>query len=104
MPSVAPSGATKPLFGTNPISFSWPRKNKTPVVYDMATASMAMGEVQVAARDGHKVPYGTGLNKNGEKTDDPSEIANGGVLLPFGGHKGSAIAMMVEFVGSRIGR
>ena len=98
MPSVAPTGATKPLFGTNPISFAWPRKNKNPVVYDMATASMAMGEVQVAARDGHKVPMGTGLNKQGEKTDDPSAIANGGVLLPFGGHKGSAIAMMVELL------
>ena len=98
MPSVAPAGATKPLFGTNPISFAWPRKNNTPVVYDMATASMAMGEVQVAARDGHKVPIGTGLNKDGEKTDDPSEIANGGVLLPFGGYKGSAIAMMVELL------
>ena len=98
MPSVAPAGATKPLFGTNPISFAWPRKNNTPVVYDMATASMAMGEVQVAARDGHKVPLGTGLNQDGEKTDNPSEIANGGVLLPFGGHKGSAIAMMVELL------
>ena len=98
MPCVAPAGATKPLFGTNPISFAWPRKNKTPVVYDMATASMAMGEVQVAARDGHKVPMGTGLDKKGEKTDDPAAIANGGVLLPFGGHKGSAIAMMVELL------
>ena len=98
MPSVAPAGASKALFGTNPISFAWPRKNKKPVVYDMATASMAMGEVQVAARDGHKVPMGTGLNKDGKKTDDPSAITNGGVLLPFGGHKGSAIAMMVELL------
>ena len=64
-PAVAPAGATKALFGTNPISFAWPRPGKTPVVYDMATASMAMGEVQVAARDGHKVPFGTGLNKDG---------------------------------------
>ncbi len=98
MPSVAPAGATKPLFGTNPLSFAWPRKNSTPVVYDMATASMAMGEVQVAARDGHKVPFGTGLDKNGLQTDDPSAIANGGVLLPFGGYKGSAISMMVELL------
>ena len=97
-PAVAPAGAIKPLFGTNPISFAWPRKNKTPVVYDMATASMAMGEVQVAARDGHKVPFGTGLNKDGKETDNPSEIANGGVLLPFGGYKGSAIALMVELL------
>ena len=97
-PSVAPAGAKKPLFGTNPISFAWPRKNNTPVVYDMATSTMAMGEVQVAARDGHKVPYGTGLNKDGEKTDDPSQIANGGVLLTFGDYKGSAIAMMIELL------
>ena len=97
-PSVAPAGAKKPLFGTNPISFAWPRKNNSPVVYDMATSTMAMGEVQVAARDGHKVPFGTGLNKHGEKTDDPSEIANGGVLLTFGDYKGSAIAMMIELL------
>ena len=97
-PAVAPAGATKPLFGTNPISFAWPRPGKTPVVYDMATASMAMGEVQVAKREGHKVPLGTGLNKEGKETTDPGEIADGGVLLPFGGYKGSGIAMMVELL------
>ena len=95
-PAVAPAGATKPLFGTNPISFAWPRPGKTPVVYDMATASMAMGEVQVAKREGHKVPLGTGLNKDGKETTEPGEIADGGVLLPFGGYKGSGIEMMVE--------
>ena len=97
-PLVAPAGAKKALFGTNPISFAWPRPGKTPVVYDMATASMAMGEVQVAKREGHKVPLGTGLNKEGKETTDPGEIADGGVLLPFGGYKGSGIAMMVELL------
>jgi len=97
-PAVAPAGATKALFGTNPISFAWPRPGKTPVVYDMATASMAMGEVQVAKREGHKVPLGTGLTKDGKETTDPGQIADGGVLLPFGGYKGSAIAMMVELL------
>ena len=97
-PAVAPAGAIKPLFGTNPISFAWPRPGKTPVVYDMATASMAMGEVQVAKREGHKVPLGTGLTKDGKETTDPGEIADGGVLLPFGGYKGSAIALMVELL------
>ena len=97
-PMVAPAGAKKALFGTNPISFAWPRLGKTPVVYDMATAAMAMGEVQVAAREGHKVPLGTGLNKDGKETTDPNEITKGGVLLPFGGYKGSAIAMMVELL------
>ena len=103
-PMVAPAGAKKSLFGTNPISFAWPRPGKTPVVYDMATAAMAMGEVQVAAREGHKVPIGTGLNKDGKETIDPNEIVKGGVLLPFGGHKGSGIAMMVELLaGALIG-
>ena len=97
-PAVAPAGATKPLFGTNPISFAWPRPGKMPVVYDMATASMAMGEVQVAKREGHKVPLGTGLTKDGKETTDPGQIADGGVLLPFGGYKGSGIAMMVELL------
>ena len=97
-PAVAPAGAIKPLFGTNPISFAWPRPGKTPVVFDMATASMAMGEVQVAKREGHKVPLGTGLTKEGKETTDPAEIADGGVLLPFGGYKGSGIAMMVELL------
>ena len=97
-PAVAPAGSIKPLFGTNPISFAWPRKNKPPVVYDMATASMAMGEVQVAKREGHKVSLGTGLTKDGKDTTDPAEIADGGVLLPFGGYKGSGIAMMVELL------
>ena len=98
MPAVAPAGATKAFFGTNPLAFAWPRPGKTPIVYDMATASMAMGEVQVAARDGHDVPLGTGMDANGALTTNPAEIANGGVLLPFGGHKGSAIAMMVELL------
>ena len=103
-PAVAPAGATKPLYGTNPISFAWPRPGKTPVVYDMATASMAMGEVQIAKREGHKVPPGTGLTKDGKATTDPGEIADGGVILPFGGYKGSSIAMMVELLaGALIG-
>jgi delta1-piperideine-2-carboxylate reductase len=63
----------------------------------MATAAMAMGEVQIAARDGHKVPLGTGLGEKGELTDDPKDILKG-VLLPFGAHKGSAISMMVELM------
>ena len=98
MPAVAPAGAKKALFGTNPISFAWPRKNNFPMVFDMATASQAMGEVQLAAREGHKTPEGTGLDAKGNPTTDPEKIANGGVLLPFGGYKGAAIAMMVELL------
>ena len=63
----------------------------------MATATIAMGDVQIAARDGKPVPPGTGLDENGQPTTDPAEIIKG-VLLPFGGHKGSHIAMMIELL------
>ncbi len=96
MPSVAPFGANKPLYGTNPLSFSWPRPDARPLVFDMATAAIAMGDVQTAARDGRPVPLGTGLDARGQSTTDPAEIIKG-VLLPFGGcgYKGSHIAMMI---------
>ena len=97
MPMVAPAGTKQALFGTNPISFAWPRPGHTPIVYDMATAAMAMGDVQIAARDGRDVPMGTGLDADGNLTTDPAAIAKG-VLLPFGGYKGSAIALMVELL------
>ena len=96
-PSVAPAGASQAFFGTNPISFAWPRPGHTPIVFDMATSTLAKGDVQIAARDGHAVPPGTGLGPDGQPSDDPAEILRG-VLLPFGGYKGSAIALMVEFL------
>jgi len=95
-PKVAPAGATEALFGTNPISVAWPQPGKSPWVFDMATSARALGDIQIAARDGHDVPPGTGLDSEGNPTTDPAKIAGGGVILPFGGHKGSAIATMVE--------
>ena len=95
-PKVAPAGATEALFGTNPISVAWPQPGKSPWVFDMATSARALGDIQIAARDGHDVPPGTGLDSEGNPTTDPAKIADGGVILPFGGHKGSAIATMVE--------
>ncbi|MEM1113302.1 MAG: Ldh family oxidoreductase [Pseudomonadota bacterium] len=97
MPVVAPFGGKAPLFGTNPIAFAWPRENNTPLVFDMATSAMAQGEVQIADRDGLSVPLGTGLDAHGNMSTNPRDILDG-VLLPFGGYKGSAIALMVELL------
>jgi delta1-piperideine-2-carboxylate reductase len=99
MPFMAPYGGNKAIWGTNPISFAWPRPGKDPMCFDMATASMAHGELQIAAREGHEVPLGTGLDADGNMTTDPAEILKG-MLLPFGGYKGSAIAMMAELLAS----
>lgn len=96
-PYVAPAGGASALYGTNPFAFAWPRESAPPMVIDMATAAMAHGEISVAARDGHMVPPGSGLNANGEPTTDPAEILKG-VLLPFGGYKGSALALMIELL------
>lgn len=94
---VAPHGGTEPIFGTNPISFAWPRTGGDPVVADMATAAMAQGELQLAAQAGRAVPPGTGLDADGNLTTDPQAIL-AGTQLPFGGHKGSAIALLVELL------
>ena len=97
-PAVAPAGARQAFFGTNPIAFGWPGGySRPPMVFDQATAAMARGEVMIAARDGHELPPGVGLGPDGQPSQDPNEVLKG-VLLPFGGYKGSAIAMMVELL------
>lgn len=103
MPTVAPPGGTKPFYGTNPMSFAWPRKGGLPMVFDQASAAMAKGEVMLAERDGHTLPEGVGISANGAPTTDPSEVLKG-CILPFGGYKGASIALMIELlVGPLIG-
>lgn len=97
LPAVAPVGTNTPFFGTNPMAFAWPRKGMPPMVIDQSSAAMARGEVMIAARDGKEVPEGVGLDRNGHPTTDPVKVLDG-VMLPFGGHKGSAIALMVELL------
>ncbi len=96
-PYVAPAGGIKPLYGTNPMAFAWPRKNAPPLVFDQASSSMARGEIQIAARDGHKVPETAGIGPEGEPTTDPNVVLEG-AQLGFGGYKGASLAMMVELL------
>lgn len=102
MTCVVPHGASKPVFGTNPIAFAAPRAGGEPIVFDLATSALAHGDVQIAAREGRQVPPGTGVDKEGRPTEDPHAILNGGALLPFGGHKGSALSMMVELMAAAL--
>lgn len=95
---VAPAGGTKPIFGTNPMSFACPRANgHAPMVWDQASSAAARGEIMIAARDGHSVPEGFGLGPDGQPTTDPNQVL-AGVQLAFGGYKGAAIALMVEIL------
>lgn len=104
LPYVVSAGGRTPIFGTNPMSFAWPRPGKDPMVFDQASSTLARGDIQIARRDGHSVPLGTGVDTDGKDTTDPAAILDGGAQLPFGGYKGSAIAMMVELLtGALIG-
>lgn len=96
-PYVAPAGGTKPLYGTNPMAFSWPRANHPPVVFDQASSASARGEIQVRLRDGRQLEEGWAVGPDGQPTTDPA-TALAGAQLPFGGVKGAAIAMMVELL------
>jgi delta1-piperideine-2-carboxylate reductase len=96
-PYVAPAGGTRPLYGTNPMAFSWPRSDGPPMVFDQASSAMARGEIQIAARDGHRVPETAGIGPDGETTTDPNRVLEG-AQLGFGGHKGATLAMMIELL------
>ncbi|NLC36986.1 MAG: Ldh family oxidoreductase, partial [Alcaligenaceae bacterium] len=102
MASVVPHGGRRPLFGTNPIAFAAPRAGAEPLVFDLATSAMAHGDVQIAAREGRQLPPDHGVDRDGQPTCDPQAMLEGGALLPFGGHKGSALSMMVELLAAAL--
>ena len=96
-PYVAPAGGTKPLYGTNPMAFSWPRAGKPPLVFDQAASASARGEIQIRMRDGRSLPEGWALDVDGNPTTDP-KAALAGAQLPFGGAKGACLALMIELL------
>lgn len=97
--SVAPTGGTRALLGTNPFAFGWPRPGQDPYVFDFATSAAARGEIELHRRAGKLLPEGWAINSHGVPTTDP-EAALEGSLLPFGSHKGSAISTMIELLGA----
>ena len=97
LPFVAPAGGTRPVYGTNPMAFAWPRAGRPPLVFDQASSASARGEIQIHLRDGKPIPEGWAIGPDGEPTTDPA-TALAGAQLPFGGYKGAAIALMVELL------
>ncbi|GKY87736.1 Ldh family oxidoreductase [Sinisalibacter aestuarii] len=102
MAVTVPYGAKRPLLGTNPIAFAAPAEGRAPFVFDMATSAWAHGDIQIARREGRPLPEGIGVDADGEPTRDPARVLDGGALLPFGGHKGSALSMMIELLGAAL--
>ena len=96
--SLAPFGSREPLFGTNPLAVALPAGSHDPWVMDMASSVAARGHIRLAARHGKTIPEGWSLDELGRPTTD-AKAALTGVMLPFAGVKGSAIAMLIDILG-----
>lgn len=93
--TLAPHGSRAPLLGTNPFAVAAPAGHNPPWSLDMAASVAARGHIRMAAQEGRSIPEGWALDDKGRPTTDP-EAALNGVMLPFGGPKGSGLAMMVD--------
>jgi len=96
-PNMAPFGARAPGVHNSPIAISVPAKRHRPLNLDMATSVVAGGKLWLAVDKNMPIPEGWALDKEGKPTTDPRNV---GALLPFGGPKGSGLAMMFECLSS----
>jgi len=96
-PVVAPLGGAGPAFGTNPIGFGIPREPH-PVVFDIGTAAANHGDLVLASRLGRVLPEGVAIDAGGRPTRDPVAALTG-AILPFGGHRGSALSFTIQALG-----
>ncbi|WP_299473234.1 Ldh family oxidoreductase [uncultured Roseibium sp.] len=97
--AIAPYGAKKAVFGTNPIAFAAPRAGMDPLVVDLSLSKVARGKVMSARKAGKPIPEGWALDGDGDPTTDP-ERALQGTMLPIGEAKGTALALLVEILAS----
>ena len=97
--SIAPSGGSKPVVGTNPISIAAPGSDGEPVILiDQSASTIARSEVMKHAREGKPIPDHWALDAAGKPTTDPNAVLDGGSMAPSGGHKGVSLALMVEML------
>ncbi|WP_234730311.1 Ldh family oxidoreductase [Acidocella facilis] len=93
--AMAVWGGRRPLLGTNPIACAFPRPRGAPVVIDLSLSKVARGQIVAAKQKGTKIPKDWALDAQGQETEDPA-AALAGSMLPLGGAKGAALALMVE--------
>lgn len=103
-PIITMPGAGDPMLGNNPFAIAAPRTNGPPIVVDMACSVAARGNIVLAARAGQPIPEGWAVDEGGEPTTN-ANAALKGALLPFAGHKGLGMSIIVELLaGSLSGR
>ena len=96
-PMVAPLGGAQPALGTNPIAFGFPMEGD-PLVIDLGTSAFMGTDLQFRERLGIPLPAGVAIDQHGRPTTDAA-AARRGALLPFGGHKGYALALATHALG-----
>lgn len=100
-PTVVPLGGKAPAFGTNPIAFGLPGEPH-PLIFDMATSAINNGDVILATRLRQLLPEGVAIDVQGRPTRDAAAARAGGIL-PFGGHKGHGLSLMIQALGLMAG-
>jgi LDH2 family malate/lactate/ureidoglycolate dehydrogenase len=99
---VAPFGGSRRALGANPMAWAIPNGSEFPLFLDFATSVVAHGKLQVAADKNEDVPEGWIIDKHGLPTRKPQDQFDGGAILPFGGHKGYALSVMIEAIGGAL--
>jgi LDH2 family malate/lactate/ureidoglycolate dehydrogenase len=103
-PLVTPTFGIKRMIGTNPIAVAIPSGREKPFVLDMATSIVSFGKIQLHKKSGQDIPKGWAINQQGELTDQPDEVIDGGSLLPLGGpaelrgYKGYGLSILVDML------
>lgn len=95
-PSMAVLGAKKAVLGTNPFAYAVPAGEGPTICLDIASSTVAGGKVRIAQMHNEKTPDTWMVDTNGVPTTDPFLYPHAAFLLPFAGHKGYGIAMMIE--------
>lgn len=98
-PGMPPWGGSKPVLGVNPIAAGVPAGRRPPFVLDMAMSIVARGKIRLAGLRGEPIPTGIGLDSQGRPTTDGLKVLDGGTVNPFGGYKGSGLALWMEIMG-----
>ena len=99
-PRVVPWGGVEPVLGTNPIAAAFPSLEGQ-VLMDLSTAAITSGQILMAMKDGVDLPDNCALGPDGLLTTDPVQARQGGAL-PFGGHKGFALGVVVQLLSTAL--
>ncbi|MEZ5740517.1 MAG: Ldh family oxidoreductase [Burkholderiaceae bacterium] len=94
--SMALHGGHRPVMGTNPVAFAIPLGDEI-LAFDMSTSMVTVFSLVAARERGEVLPAGLAVDEHGRPTTDPAR-ALAGAILPFGGHKGSGLALMIEIL------